>query len=116
MATLYEFLAILNTRRYTDDEWKELDIRLKELNTDTLQQLYFVAADKDEEVNTPARYERRHQDISRRWETLRMKIKQAYDHAKIRENKGPWILSTEHTLDILWRSTWKFKSLFNPPA
>ncbi len=116
MASNFEFLAILNTRRYTDEEWKELDTRLERLDTDTLQSLYFAAADKDHEVNHLARSECRYTEISRRWETLMMRIKSAYDTAKLREKKGPWILSTEHILDIHWHATRTFKTLFHPSA
>ena len=115
MATLNEFLAILNTRRYTDDEWKELPTRLKAESTDTLKLLYFVTKDKDNEVNETARRERRHLEIVRRWETLLFMIRDAYDHAKLRENLGPWILSSEHALEIMYYHCKIRTNLFNPP-
>ena len=104
MASLNAFLSILNTRSYTDDEWKELRTRLEEQTTDTLKLLYFITKDKDYEVNGLARRERRHGDIQRRWENILFTIRQAYDHAKLRENLGPWILSTEHALEIMYSS------------
>jgi hypothetical protein len=105
MATLNAFLAILNTRSYTDDEWKELHTRLEEQTTDTLKLLYFITKDKDGKVNETARRERRHGDIQRRWENLLFIIRNAYDHAKLRENLGPWILYTEHVLDFMYRNS-----------
>ena len=109
-----EFLAILNTRRYTEEEWTELSTRLKKEDTDTLQMLYFIAADKDYATNTKAREEGRPLEVSRRWEYLLYRIRDAYDHAKLRENKGPWILSAVHHLDCAYQHYKKTRNLFNP--
>ena len=111
--SINDFLAILNTRRYTEEEVTELSTRLKEMSTDALEMLFLVAANKDDQVNGTARRESRHTDIQRRWEALLFHIRRAYDHAKIRENKGPWILSTEHHLDIVYYSYKKMAQIFN---
>ncbi len=109
-----EFLAILNTRRYTDEEWTELSTRLKKEDTGTLETLYFVVADKDHALNDKAREEGRHLEVSRRWENLLYRIREAYDHAKLRENKGPWMLCTEHHLVHAYYHYRKMRDLFNP--
>ena len=109
-----DFLAILNTRRYTDEEWAELSARLKKEDTGTLETLYFIAADKDHALNDKAREEGRHLEVSRRWENLLYRIRDAYDHAKHREGKGPWILSSEHHLVYAYHHYRKVRGLFNP--
>ena len=116
MPSLTQFLTILNTRRYTEEEWAELSTRLKEESTDTLQMLYFVAADKDHEVNDAAREGASHLEVSRRWETLRYRIRSAYDHAVARENRFTGILCANHTLDIYYHNYKRMKDLFHPPA
>ena len=116
MASTLDFLAILNTRRYTEDEVKELRTQLEKMDTDVLTMLYCAAAHKDEEMNGLARREGRHMDIQRRWENLLPVIKRAYDTAKLRENKGPWILSNEHILDIIYYRSRRFHDIFHPPA
>ena len=113
MSSTLNFLAILNTRRYTEDEVKELKTRLEEMSTDDLKMLYFATARKDEEINYLARREGRHMDIQRRWENLLFVIKNAYDIVKLKENKGPWILSTEHVLDIMYTHFRRFDTLFH---
>ena len=108
-----DFLAILNTRRYTEEEIAELSTRLKEHSTDTLKMLYIVAANKDDQVNGAARSEGRHTDIQRRWEALLFHIRRAYDHANLRENVGPWILSSEHILEITYANYKETARIFN---
>ncbi len=115
MQSLKQFLEVLNTRRYTEEEWAELTTRLKEESTDTLKMLYCIAADKDREVNDAAREEYRHLDISRRWETLRHRILSAYDHAAFREKRFTGILSTEHQLEYYYQTYRLMKNLFHPP-
>ncbi len=104
MASLNSTLAVLNTRSYTKEEWEELRTRLEQESMETLKLLYFIAKDKDVQVNSLARRERRHGDIQRRWENLLFLIRQAYDAVKLRENIGPWILSTEHALEIMYQT------------
>lgn len=104
MTSLNEFLKTLTTHSFTKEEWDELRTRLENEKTETLKLLYFIAKDKDLKVNELARRERRHMDIQRRWENLLFIIREAYDHAKLRENLGPWILSTEHALEIMYHS------------
>jgi hypothetical protein len=116
MPSLTQFLSILNTRRYTDEEWTELSTRLKEESMDTLKMLYFAAADKDHEVNDKAREESRHLEISRRWETLRFRIRSAYDHAQLREKRFTGILCADHELDIDYHNYKRMKDLFRPSA
>jgi hypothetical protein len=116
MSSLTQFLTILNTRRYTEEEWAELSTRLNAESTDTLQMLYFVAADKDHEVNDAAREEASHFEVSRRWETLRYRIRSAYDHAVDREKRWTGILCANHILDIHYRNYKRMKDLFHPSA
>ncbi len=104
MASLNEFLKTLTTQSYTKEEWEELRTRLEQESMDSLKLLYFIAKDKDIQVNGLARRERRHGDIQRRWENLLFIIRQAYDAVKLREKVGPWILSTEHALEIMYQT------------
>jgi uncharacterized protein YhaN len=115
MPSLNQFLAILNTRRYTEEEWAELTTRLNAESTDTLKMLYCIAADKDHEVNDAAREEARHLEISRRWETLRHRIRSSYDHVALREKRFTGILSTEHELEYTYHSYKLMKNIFHPP-
>lgn len=116
MATLNELLAILNTRRYTEAEIAELLTCLENTSTDEVKMLFMIVADKDSAVNGVARREGRHMDIQRRWESLLMILRRAYDSVKLKEGKGPWILSSEHVLDIHYHHYKQMRMLFHSPT
>lgn len=116
MATLYQLLAILNTRRYTEAEIAELSTCLENTTMDEVKMLFMIVADKDSAVNEVARREGRYLDIQRRWESLLMILRRAYDSLKLKEGKGPWILSSEHVLDITYRHYRRMSMIFHSPV